>query len=813
MKDAQDVRQKLRRSLGLGLAIAIMLGTGGPTRTDTVGSTLPESFSLCEEALDDNAAPRPECQAGDIRFQAETGAGESDFGFAVASGHLNGDEFEDLVVGDPQQNRVYVFFGRLSAADGYGLAPQDLVREVAAGTADVILEAGAAGPLGHFGFSLAIGRQETTDACPLGAASYPLLVGAPGVPGTAGDPPGRAVYIPSGVLCIAPTDPPTTTTIDPLTIGQAFGSPVVENDDEFGYSVAFGRLLTETGSEEDVIVGARTARQGGLVTVHPVNGGVVSSAIDAVVEIEGLADDGLGESLAVGDLDDDFDEETEPFGNVDDLVVGAVGHESGKVLAVQGPLSATGGAGGDGVYREGDDTELVPILGEEPGDFFGFSAAVSATGQLAVGAIFADNTAPGAAGGDPLTNVGGPDRTNAGKAYVWEPSSIFAGDAEVQANTADDVLIARRSGDHLGFAVGWGDVDSSGSDDLIVTARREDADGLSIDVIDQGTAYVVFDGTNLSSPVDLALCAVTSDCTGVAGIDVMIFGGDRTAHGGDEIGYATAVGDFNGDAAPDLFLSSITNKRVYVVTLEDSDEDRADEGRNIRDDDDDNDGDPDGVDCDPLDPDVVSGAEEIACNGIDENCNGMDDDTPDADEDGFDACGDEDTPADCDDDDPFSHPDATELCDGNDNDCDGSVPTDEIDLDSDGYVGCSGWDDIQGDDPDLAGDDCGPVDPNTFPGAAPNEADAGGLHAEGRRRGRLRRFGPARRGHARHRLRRHLGRDLPRRGRAGRTRIELHARHGRRRLRGCRFLPRVSRPEAIAPTPTRNELSGSSGGL
>lgn len=82
--------------------------------------------------------------------------------------------------------------------------------------------------------------------------------------------------------------------------------------------------------------------------------------------------------------------------------------------------------------------------------------------------------------------------------------------------------------------------------------------------------------------------------------------------------------------------------------------------------------------CDPME-----GAGPEVCDGLDNDCNGSVDDVPgeDADGDGFAV------PCDCDDADPFIHPGAVDVCkDTKDNDCNGIV--DDLELDAAGRAFC-----------------------------------------------------------------------------------------------------------------------------
>lgn len=87
-------------------------------------------------------------------------------------------------------------------------------------------------------------------------------------------------------------------------------------------------------------------------------------------------------------------------------------------------------------------------------------------------------------------------------------------------------------------------------------------------------------------------------------------------------------------------------------------------------------------DCNDADATAYPGAPDSDCDGVTHDCENPEDD---GDADGVLACD-----GDCDDGNVTVFPGAVELCDGEDNDCDGVTPADEGDVDADGYLVCEG---------------------------------------------------------------------------------------------------------------------------
>jgi hypothetical protein len=129
-------------------------------------------------------------------------------------------------------------------------------------------------------------------------------------------------------------------------------------------------------------------------------------------------------------------------------------------------------------------------------------------------------------------------------------------------------------------------------------------------------------------------------------------------------------------------------------------------------DDQDCDGDKAPADCNDHDPAINHMATEICENGIDENCVNGADEVTDDDHDNITNCA-----GDCNDRDASVHPGAAEICDGQDNDCNGACDDGDLDKDKDRYNTCGEKIRPNGECLDLGTPDCDDNDENVYPGA------------------------------------------------------------------------------------------------
>ncbi len=551
------------------------------------------SPTLATCAVPSNGVPHSSVGA-DIRFQHSSGA--SDFGFVNVMGYVNGDDLVDLVVGAPGENRVYVFYGKVNLPDvsqNVNTKEPEKRADGATSDADVILvgpprrDVARPETSPQFGFSVAIApRLDSQDR------SNAIIIGAPATSDPAAT--GAAYVIPAGALAgksgaIQYNDEGLETII---LNGAAPG-------DQAGYSVAIGPVLTDSG--DDIVVGARKANGGGgmvYIVPRPACASPVALGGECTHKVTGrgpAADsgrpgEGLGETLLLSN----FDATSRTY----EVAIGAVGTGQGDDGNIAGRVYVLLVPPTSDLVLESVPAHVWCADGLTKNDFFGFSLAVGdfdgsslGSDDLAVGAIYADDKS--------VT----PNLNNAGATYVFAGPLTATATCVSPATVTTKAIYGHRQWDEFGFALASGDLDRDGRDDLVATARWHEFHRGVAEEVDEGAAYVLYGSGFASWPLSLACPAGDPNCATSLppGVGAMIFGGDNDLVGrqtlSDEMGFSVAVGDFNqASLYPDIALSSVTHDRVYLLTLQNSDDPASTDGqdsdsmRDLRDADDDGDG-------------------------------------------------------------------------------------------------------------------------------------------------------------------------------------------------------------------------------
>jgi len=440
-------------------------------------------------------------------------------GEAVASaGDVNRDGLADVVIGAKGVNSssfnfgaAYVVFGSTvhqGSVDlsGLGRSGFRIEGETAADFAGAAV--GGAGDVNGDGFS-------------------DVVVGA-GNAGVPGATPGSA-YV---VFGKADTSSVSLSTL--AATGQGFEIEGAADADLAGFSVALVSDMTGDGRSEIVVGAPSVGSEAGaayLVFGKASSAPVSLSALGAAgFQMNGSMNSQAGRAVAgLGDVNGD---------GRGDLAVGAPGASAsnGAAYVVFGRQSVSA------LTLESLTASEGYRLGTPPPGVEGVGESVAGLGDLS-GDGRPDIAVGGTGDADP------PGRTNGGAAYAafapFPPRDVDLANLDPMG-----FRIIGAAQDFLGRRVaGAGDFNGNGSSDVLVSAPCADAPGL----VDAGKAYLV-DG----SPIQQA------DAAALGGRGVVVSGGFAESGGtcpdpGDPEVSVAGIGDFNGDARPDVLIGMARN--------------------------------------------------------------------------------------------------------------------------------------------------------------------------------------------------------------------------------------------------------------
>ena len=443
---------------------------------DTNAEIHPDAVEICMDDEDNDCdAVWDRCELSDGVVVAGTTADEA-AGGAVLVTDLDGDAVADLVIGAAggSAGAIYGVYGPLSASTSVSAAG-----------------AGRVGEADGDALGAALGAADLD-----GDGIAELVLGAPG----AGDGAGAA-YVFSGPVTGSSSLDAAAGTISGSDGVGIIGTSLVAADldhDGLGDVAVAGALGDEAGTWTATV----------WLWSGPVTGTLdVETAVasrTAFTAGEGRTSDGVGPSVAVGDISGDGDL---------DLIVGSpletyAAAEDGAAFVEHGPL--------DEDYALAD--AFGTVHGADEGGWLGFG--------VAAGDLDGD-------GNDDVV-VGAPGHDGGAGAVYMVPGPL---DGEVDIADADVEALGDAEGDGAGTSVAVADLDDDGEYDLIIGAPGESTSGT-----DAGAVYVFLGPVVGVVEVEYA--------------DVVVYGAVDASEVGSRAGTGVALGDATGDGWLDLWVGA-----------------------------------------------------------------------------------------------------------------------------------------------------------------------------------------------------------------------------------------------------------------
>lgn len=486
-----------------------------------------------------------------------SGAGSMEGQLNAIAADLNNDGLSDLIVGSPfnggpdgsrtNAGAVFVLFSRPNQ-------PISGVRDLAGVKPDVILYGADAGDL--FGFSLAAGDVN-------GDGRPDVIIGAPQADGPDNSRTNVGevyVFFGGSSLAGAPVRDLRSSSAD-VTIYGWGGLPNAKSPDQAGSAVAAGDVNGD--GLADIVVGAPGVSgpdgkrdQAGAVYVFFGTPGLLSGtvkdvgsspasgpqAVDILVYGQALSisfpglptirlGEALGTAVAVGDTNGD---------RIGDIVIGAP-QLSTTNETLKGQVYVVFGKTNPDKIR---DTRSQNRVGPQPDVIIQGKTAGSLLGNpLTVGDVNGDRF-DDIIIGSTIGNGPTQDRFGAGEVYVIFGSDKLRGTRDLgkKGQEQDITIFGADAGDNLGFRVAAGDFNGDGIADILVSAPA--GDGPNNERDGAGEVYVIIGGRSLTTGLVLDFAQQLPP--------IVIYGSNK----GDQIGFALALGNFNGDGKPDLVVTS-----------------------------------------------------------------------------------------------------------------------------------------------------------------------------------------------------------------------------------------------------------------